>query len=156
RTVDSPRRVVVMRGFRIHGWRPRRFRGLRVRTHGTPRQERSSRMLSRNVVPVAFAALAAVVAAGFGPNRRGDEVLQALSRSKHTLADGIKQAAKSPAEAISAKFEMEDGKLSLSVYTVAKGLDADAEHNVLQELAGGPDADTWKPETEVFKDVEHV
>jgi hypothetical protein len=73
------------------------------------------------------------------------------------LAAGIKQAAaKAPEAAISAKFELEDGKLSLSVYTVEKGLGTDAEHNVLKELAGSPEADQWKPETEVFKDVPHV
>ena len=85
------------------------------------------------------------------------KLLQALPMSKQTLAAGIKQAAaKAPEAAISAKFELEDGKLSLSVYTAEKGLGADAEHNVLKELAGSPAADQWKPEIEVFKDVPHV
>ena len=44
-------------------------------------------------------------------------LLDALSKSKHTLVGGIQQAAAKPPEAaISAKFELEDGKLSLSVY----------------------------------------
>jgi hypothetical protein len=85
------------------------------------------------------------------------KLLKELSKSKLTLAAGIKQAAaKAPEVAISAKFELEEGKLSLSVYTAGKGLGADAEHNVLKELAGSPEADKWKPETEVFKDVPHV
>jgi hypothetical protein len=85
------------------------------------------------------------------------KLLPTLSKSKHTLAAGIKQAAaKSPEVAISAKFELEEGKLSLSVYTAEKGLGTDAEHNVLKELAGSPEASEWKPEVEVFKDVPHV
>jgi hypothetical protein len=77
--------------------------------------------------------------------------------SKQTLAAGIKQAAaKAPEVAISAKFELEEGNLSLSVYTAEKGLGTDAEHNVLKELAGSPAAEGWKPEVEVFKDVPHV
>jgi hypothetical protein len=51
---------------------------------------------------------------------------------------------------------MEDGKLSLSVYTAEKGLAVPAEQNVLQELSGSPEGDKWTPETEVFKDVPHV
>src|SRR5262249_32657396 len=63
------------------------------------------------------------------------KLLQALPSSKHKLSEGIKQAAsKAPEAAISAKFELEEGKLSLSVYTAEKGLDTDAEHNVLKEL----------------------
>lgn len=84
-------------------------------------------------------------------------LLQALPKAKLTLADGIKQAAQAPAAPISAKFEMDDkGQLSLSVYTAAKGLGTDAEHNALQELSGSPESDTWKPEIETFKDPEHV
>jgi hypothetical protein len=84
------------------------------------------------------------------------KLLPVLSRSKITLAEGIKQAAaKTPEAAISAKFELEEGKLSLSVYTAEKGLGNDAEHNVLKELAGSPEAG-WKPGVEVFKDVPHV
>src|SRR5262249_16684443 len=85
------------------------------------------------------------------------KLLQALPKSSKTLAAGMKQAAaKAPEVAISAKFELEDGKLSLSVYTAEKGLGVEAEHNILKELAGSPLTDDWKPEVEVFKDVPHV
>src|SRR3989475_11506337 len=57
---------------------------------------------------------------------------------------------------ISAKFELEDGKLSLSVYTAEKGLAVPAEKNVLQELSGSPEQDKWTPKVGVFKDVPHV
>ncbi len=87
----------------------------------------------------------------------GDEaLLKALPASKHTLAEGIQQLSKGSEAAISAKFEVEDGKLSLSVYTAGKGLGVPAEKNVLQEYAGSPEAAAWKPDVEVFKDVEHV
>lgn len=90
--------------------------------------------------------------------KEGDaKLLKALSLTKLSLIAGIEQAAaKSPEAAISAKFELEDGKLSLSVYTAGKGLTVAAESNVLKEFAGSPEAAKWAPEVEVFKDVEHV
>jgi hypothetical protein len=42
-------------------------------------------------------------------------LVQALSKSKLTLLQGVRQAAKDHGAVISAKFELEDGKLSLSV-----------------------------------------
>jgi hypothetical protein len=105
-----------------------------------------------------------VVAAGFtlGRAARAEEtgdmgaLVQALGKSKHTLIGGMRQAAQGKAAVISAKFEMEDGKLSLSVYTAEKGLAVPAQQNVLQELSGSPEGDKWSPGTEVFKDVPHV
>ncbi len=84
-------------------------------------------------------------------------LLKVLPKSKHTLADGIRQATKSTEVPISAKFELdENGKLSLSVYTAEKGLTTDAEHNVLKELSGSPETTAWNPEAEIFKDPEHL
>jgi len=83
-------------------------------------------------------------------------LLEALGKSKHTLLDGVRQAAKAGAVPISAKFELEDGKLSLSVYTAGKGLSVPPEQNVLQELSGSPEGENWTPNVEVFKDVPHV
>jgi hypothetical protein len=85
-------------------------------------------------------------------------LLAVLSQSKRMLADGIQQAAaREPETAISAKFELDDHKqLSLSVYTVEKGLETDAEHNVLKELAGSPAGAKCSPETEIFEDAEHL
>jgi hypothetical protein len=82
-------------------------------------------------------------------------LVESLSKSKLSLLDGIRQAAKGHGAVISAKFEMEDGKLSLSVYTAEKGLSVPAEDNVLEELSGSPEG-TWNPKVEVFKDVQHV
>ncbi len=91
-----------------------------------------------------------------GDSKELQAVAQALGKTKHTLLDGIRQASHGSAVAISAKFELEDGKLSLSVYTAEKGLSVPAEQNVLQELSGSPEQDQWTPATEVFKDVPHV
>jgi hypothetical protein len=110
----------------------------------------------------AVAVLVTLGAGGLRPVAAADKedygkLLQVLPKSKHTLAEGIKQATTKASEvAISAKFELEEGKLSLSVYTAEKGLGTDAEHNVLKELAGSPEAAQWMPQVEVFKDVAHV
>jgi uncharacterized membrane protein YkoI len=85
-----------------------------------------------------------------------DTLLAKLKDSKFSLADGIAQAEKENGLAISAKFELEGDKLSLSVYTAKAGLGKDAEHNALIELAGDPTQDTWKTETEVFEDKKHL
>ena len=84
------------------------------------------------------------------------ETIKRLSQSKHTLVDGIRQAEQANGSAISAKFEYEDGKLWLSVYTAKEGRGRDAEHNTLMELKGEPNAAAWKPATEVFEDKEHL
>ncbi len=83
-------------------------------------------------------------------------LIQALAKSKQTLVGGMRQAAHGNAAVISAKFELEDGTLSLSVYTAEKGLSVPAEENVLQELSGSPEQDKWTPQVEIFKDVPHV
>lgn len=107
------------------------------------------------VTLVLFSASLATVSAGGGDDH--EKIPDALGASKHTLADGIRQAGKAPEAAISAKFELDGkGELSLSVYTVAKGLDTDAEKNVLKELSGSPAGEQWTPAVEVFEDVPHV
>lgn len=84
------------------------------------------------------------------------QTIRQLGTSKHTLVNGIRQAEQTNGSAISAKFEYEDGKLWLSVYTAKAGRTADAEHNTLIELKGEPNAATWKPDTEVFEDKKHL
>jgi hypothetical protein len=105
---------------------------------------------------IAFLALACLPAARAEDSKDTQALLEALAKSKHTLLDGMRQAAKGGGVPISAKFELEDGKLSLSVYTAEKGLAVEPEKNVLQELSGSPEADTWAPSVEVFKDLPHV
>lgn len=85
-----------------------------------------------------------------------EDLLAALPKAKVSLEDGVRQLTKGDEVAISAKFEMEEGHLSLSVYTVEKGLAADAEHNVLKEFAGSPEGSEYKPKAEVFEDKPHI
>lgn len=96
--------------------------------------------------------------AGGTARQHGDEgqLLSKLSASRHSLADGIRQAEKENGPAISAKFEMKGDQLMLSVYTAKQGRDRDAEHNTLMELLGPATDSTWKPGAEVFEDKEHI
>jgi len=103
-----------------------------------------------------LAATAASPMAGAEDPKETQALLAALPQSKLTLLDGVRQSAKGSAVPISAKFELEDGKLSLSVYTAEKGLSVIPEKNVLQELSGSPTENKWEPKVEVFKDVPHV
>jgi uncharacterized membrane protein YkoI len=83
-------------------------------------------------------------------------LLGRLKDSKHSLADGIKQSEKENGAAISAKFEMKEETLMLSVYTARVGLAKDAEHNELIELQGDAAKDKWAPAIEVFEDKNHL
>jgi hypothetical protein len=84
------------------------------------------------------------------------ETVSRLDQSKLTLVEGIRRAAKTQGAPISAKFEFEDGKFWLSVYTAKAGIGADAEHNTLLELKGEPNTATWNPNIEVFEDKKHL
>lgn len=105
-----------------------------------------------------FGAVAALLAAGtaLASESADATLLGRLKDSKHTLAAGIAQAEQENGVAISAKFEMDGDKLSLSVYTAKAGLASDAEHNALIELAGDAAQAPWKFETEVFEDKTHL
>ncbi|MFI5225016.1 MAG: PepSY domain-containing protein, partial [Nitrospirales bacterium] len=82
---------------------------------------------------------------------------QALSGSKISLLEGLRQVGKGKEATISAKFEFDDNhKLSLSVYTAEKGVMVDAENNVLKEFSGSPEQPAWSPNVEVFKDIPHI
>jgi hypothetical protein len=101
--------------------------------------------------------LALAVPFGARAASSGDaETIRHLSESKHTLVEAISQAEQANGAAISAKFEFEDGKFWLSVYTAKDGRTRDAEHNTLMELKGEPNGAAWKPDTEVFADKAHL
>src|SRR6266576_1230918 len=72
------------------------------------------------------------------------------------MAQGIAQVAKATEVATEAKYEVEDGKLHLSVYTSAKGFDTAAEDNSFNEYGGEATAATWSPKKEVFTDLKHI
>jgi len=119
-------------------------------------KRRSVFTASAMLMATMFGLIAAVPVVNADDSKDTKALLEALGKTKHTLIDGVRQAAKGGAVAISAKFELEDGKLSLSVYTAEKGLSVPPEQNSLQELSGSPEQDKWQPTVEVFKDVPHV
>ena len=119
-------------------------------------KRRSVLTASAMLVATMFGLIAAMPVVNADDSKDTKALLEALGKTKHTLIDGVRQAAKGGAVAISAKFELEDGKLSLSVYTAEKGLSVPPEQNLLQELSGSPEQDKWQPTVEVFKDVPHV
>jgi hypothetical protein len=79
-----------------------------------------------------------------------------LKDSKISLLQGIERAEKSNGPVTSAKFEISDGKLILSIYTIPEGLDVEPEKATLTELHGIATEAPFKPETEVFQDKEHI
>jgi hypothetical protein len=90
-----------------------------------------------------------------GPDESASLIAK-LPQSKHSLLDGIREAEKANGPAISAKLEMKNNQLLLSVYTAKQGRDHDAEHNTLMELIGDATAAQWQPKTEVFEDKAHI
>jgi hypothetical protein len=83
-------------------------------------------------------------------------LLKAMSGAKVSLQQGIAQVAKGTEVPTEAKYEMEDGKLMLSVYTSAKGFDTPAEDNSFNEYGGDATTATWAPKKEVFADLKHI
>src|SRR5258707_3624323 len=114
--------------------------------------------MSRNwklAIAAGLVTLAGTVAAQAAEN--ADEVLiKAISGAKITLVQGIAQVAKGTEVPTEAKYEMEDGKLMLSVYTSAKGFDTAAEDNSFNEYGGDATAAAWSPKKEVFTDLKHI
>jgi uncharacterized membrane protein YkoI len=116
--------------------------------------------MTTGVAAISIAALLAVVssfpASAAGDDQSTQALTAKLKESKISLADGIRQAEKQYGLAISAKFELEDGALNLSVYNAKEGRGKDAEHNVLTEAAGDASKSPWAPKLEVFVDKEHL
>jgi hypothetical protein len=83
-------------------------------------------------------------------------LLKAISGAKISLQQGIAQVAKGTEMPSEAKYEMEDGKLMLSVYTSAKGLETPAEDNSFVEYKGDATTASWAPKKEVFADLKHI
>jgi hypothetical protein len=83
-------------------------------------------------------------------------LLKALPGAKITLQQGIAQVAKGTEVPTEAKYEMDKGKLALTVYTSSKGFDTAAEDNAFNEYGGDATAAAWKPEKEVFADLKHI
>ena len=115
---------------------------------------------SRTRINIAAALAAVILALAGNPViAAGDDTAALLARlkeSKISLADGIAQAEKQYGMAISAKFELDGGALSLSVYNAKEGRGKDAEHNVLTEASGDAAKAPWTSKLEVFEDKKHL
>src|SRR5262250_899046 len=85
-----------------------------------------------------------------------EALLKALPGAKITLLQGIAQVAKGPEVPTEAKYEMDKGKLALTVYTSAKGFDTPAEDNSFNEYGGDATGGAWTPDKEVFTDLKHI
>ena len=83
-------------------------------------------------------------------------LLRAMGNAKVTLAQGIAQVAKGTEVPTEAKYEMDGGKLMLSVYTSAKGFDTASEDNSFIEYKGDATGASWTPKKEVFADFKHI
>jgi len=83
-------------------------------------------------------------------------LLRAIGNAKVTMAQGIGQVAKGTEVPTEAKYEMENGKLMLSVNTSAKGFEIAAEDNSFNEYSGEATAASWAPKKEVFADLKHI
>jgi len=102
-------------------------------------------------------ALALVLLAPRTNAEDGDAALLArLPQSRHGLQEALDAVRAQGGVPISAKLELEDGKLWLSAYGAKAGLDKCAEKNELFELKGDASAETWRPGREVFQDKEHL
>jgi len=114
-------------------------------------------MLGRTLVFVIGLGLA-VMGSGIAWSEEPDQaaLIKALGGAKITLAQGIAQVAKGTEVPTEAKYEMEDGKLMLSVYTSAKGFDTAAEDNSFNEYGGEATTAAWSPKKEVFADLKHI
>jgi len=114
-------------------------------------------MLGRTLAFV-FGLGLAVVGSGIARSEAPDQaaLIKAIGGAKITLAQGIAQVAKGTEVPTEAKYEMEDGKLMLSVYTSAKGFDTAAEDNSFNEYGGEASTATWSPKKEVFADLKHI
>ena len=85
-----------------------------------------------------------------------DGLIKALAGAKISLQQGIAQVAKGTEVATEAKYEMDKGKLALTVYTSGKGFDTAAEDNSFNEYGGDATRSAWTPEKEVFTDFKHI
>src|SRR5262245_37506133 len=114
-------------------------------------------MIRRNLLLAIALGLASVA---INPTAKSAEdqttLLKALGGAKIKMLDGINQVAKGTEVPTEAKYEMADGKLMLSVYTSAKGLNTAAEDNSFNEYIGEATAATWTPKKEVFEDLKHI
>ena len=114
-------------------------------------------MMRRNVMLVIAFGLA-TLGSSLAWSQDADQaaLIKALGDAKLTLLQGTAQVAKGTEVPIEAKYQMVHGKLMLSIYTSARGLDTAAEDNSFNEYIGDVTTATWTPKKEVFADLKHI
>src|SRR2546428_7772217 len=115
-------------------------------------KSRAMLQLSISFVVLLFGLIGLAPITGAEDSKDTQALLEALGKSKLTVLDGVRQAAKGGAVPISAKFELEDGKLLLSVYTAGKGLSVPPEQEARSETSRSPRGEKWTPNGEWFHD----
>src|SRR5882757_545674 len=115
-------------------------------------------MTKRDLMFAIAISLATLASSGAAWSADADQaaLIEAIGGAKVSLLQGVAQVAKGTEVPTEAKYEMEDGKLMLSVYTSAKGFDTAAEYNSFNEYGGEATAATWAPKKEVFTDLKHI
>lgn len=92
----------------------------------------------------------------FAADHDPKNIIPLLKTAKMTLLEGIEYSEKTSGVATSAKFEVDNGKLMLSVYTIPEGFGVEPEKATLTEISGSADDDLTKLTAEVFADREHI
>src|SRR5262249_26695212 len=109
-------------------------------------------MMTRHMIFAIAIGLATFASGGIAWSDEPDQaaLLKALRGAKVTLEQGIAQVPKGSEVPTEAKYEMEDGKLMLSIYTSAKGFTTVAEDNSFNEYGGDATVQTWTPKKKEF------
>jgi hypothetical protein len=93
---------------------------------------------------------------GLAADHDPNAIFALLKDSKTTLLEAIVYAEANSGPATSAKFEVDDGKLMVSIYTIPEGLSVEPEKATLTELAGPASEGTQNLKADVFTDKEHI
>jgi hypothetical protein len=94
---------------------------------------------------------------GREPDKETAAIVAAMPTAKLPLAEGLREAAKGPAVALSARFEIQDegpgkGRLMLSVFVAKKGLVDEPWAAAPRQVWGLADGDKWTPEVDGMED----
>src|SRR5262249_49630516 len=119
-------------------------------------QHMEENMMRKGLIVIITALTLALGGRAWSEDADHAALIKALPDARLSLLQGIAQVAKGTEVPIEAKFEMANGKLMLSIYTSAKGLDTAAENNSFNEYIGDVTTTTWTPEKEVFADLKHI
>ena len=100
----------------------------------------------------------AFILSGIKPSFSGEhpDLLKRLHESKLSLVEGMQQVSYDHGPTISAKFEIKNNILKLSIYTVQDGMEVGAEKNPLLELIGDATTPKWFPKRVEFEDKAHI